>query len=539
MNSITLNRAEEQHLDSDQQVTEQVIRLLIQKGVEEFCLCPGSRNAFFVYALTQTPQIKIYYWPEERSAAFFALGRIKATGRPVAVVTTSGTAAGELLPAAMECYYVNLPLVLITADRPRRFRGSGGPQAAEQEHLFGRYAQSFYDIGKGDELMDLNRWNQTGVLHLNVCLEEPNHQESPSFRIVDQLASLSPAIQYPTPDDLAQFKEFISTVRYPLVVVGALPEDAREATISFLLRLGAPVYAEAHSGIREEERLAPLRIWQLENPWEESSCNHYSIDGILKIGSVPTIRLWRDLEYKEGSVQVCTISETPFPGLSWGSVIFCSIKAFCEHLIDFTQHYPFEEWQRANRQRYQFYLELFEEEPLAEASLVHQLSCKLAKKARLYLGNSLPIREWDLAATFDNRHYQIWASRGLSGIDGQLSTFAGFASPNSENWTLLGDLTALYDLAGPWILSQIPDRLVNIVIINNKGGQIFSRLFSHPAFLQAHQLNFEPLARFWNLAYEKWTQIPSEISTCSTHRLIELLPDPQASQRLIHKMKKL
>ncbi len=114
------------------QLVKQLLEEVIAQGVQELCLCPGARNAPLIYPLVHSSQVRIYYWPEERSAAFFALGRIKATGCPVAVVTTSGTAAAELLPATMEAFYTGLPLILITADRPRRFRGTGAPQSAEQ-----------------------------------------------------------------------------------------------------------------------------------------------------------------------------------------------------------------------------------------------------------------------------------------------------------------------------------------------------------------------------------------------------------------------
>ncbi|HKR62395.1 MAG TPA: thiamine pyrophosphate-binding protein, partial [Thermoanaerobaculia bacterium] len=107
-------------------------------GVEEFCVCAGSRNAPLLAVLAGSPLVSFV---DERSAAFFAIGRMKLHGRPVAVVTTSGTAAAELLPATIEAYYAGLPLVLITADRPARFRGTGAPQSIEQVGLFGVYTE--------------------------------------------------------------------------------------------------------------------------------------------------------------------------------------------------------------------------------------------------------------------------------------------------------------------------------------------------------------------------------------------------------------
>jgi 2-succinyl-5-enolpyruvyl-6-hydroxy-3-cyclohexene-1-carboxylate synthase len=128
-------------------------------GISDFCVCAGSRNAPLLVALADAD---VYSFVDERSAAFFALGRAKRDGRPVAVVTTSGTAVAELLPAAIEAHYSGLPLVLITADRPARFRGTGAPQSIEQVGIFGVYA-----------VTDLAAWDRRRTLHLNIEFEEP------------------------------------------------------------------------------------------------------------------------------------------------------------------------------------------------------------------------------------------------------------------------------------------------------------------------------------------------------------------------------
>ena len=114
-----------------------VLRLLAEVGVREICVAAGARNAPVIAALLESRNVKLWNFFEERSAAFFALGRVRASGCPVAVLTTSGTAAAELLPALVEAYYQALPLVAFTADRPKAYRGTGAPQAIEQANLFG------------------------------------------------------------------------------------------------------------------------------------------------------------------------------------------------------------------------------------------------------------------------------------------------------------------------------------------------------------------------------------------------------------------
>jgi 2-succinyl-5-enolpyruvyl-6-hydroxy-3-cyclohexene-1-carboxylate synthase len=154
-----------------------VIALARELGVADFCVCGGSRNAPLVFVVSSSwfvektttastnyepPTTNLFSFVDERSAAFFALGRAKLTGRPVAVITTSGTAVAEMLPAAVEAHYSGVPLVLITADRPERYRGTGAPQAIEQTSIFGVYASR-----------DADRWTRLGPLHINVEFDEP------------------------------------------------------------------------------------------------------------------------------------------------------------------------------------------------------------------------------------------------------------------------------------------------------------------------------------------------------------------------------
>ena len=146
---------------SNVQRARDLIARLRATDVEEFCVCGGSRNSPLL-AVLGASGLRLYSFVDERAAAFFALGRIKLHGRPVAVVTTSGTAVAELLPATVEAYYSGLPLVLVTADRPAKYRGTGAPQCIEQEGIFGAYASA-----------SLDEWDRRAPLHVNVEFDEP------------------------------------------------------------------------------------------------------------------------------------------------------------------------------------------------------------------------------------------------------------------------------------------------------------------------------------------------------------------------------
>lgn len=521
------------HSSKQEVFVRQVLEEVISQGVSEFCICPGSRNASLVYALASCPQLRLYSWPEERSAAFFALGRIKAAKSPAAVVTTSGTAAAELLPACIEAYYTGLPLVLITADRPRRYRGTGAPQSIEQVGIYSHYTHLAQDLSEG-EYCQLDEWNRKGPIHLNICLEQPVDKECKAIRMDEQI-SLKPFQPSIKPSSYQPYLNFIRHARFPLVVVGALDESCHENLIHFLRTLKAPLYLESSSGIRESTLLEPLRISCIENIWQAASESDYPIDGVLRIGGIPTPRFWRDIEKRETPFRVCSITECPFSGIVDSDLIHTPLAPFLKwvqsvELPNWT--FP-SRWKDKDRTTRQALSALYKAEPFAEASLIHELSSKIPLHSKIFLGNSLPIREWNQSAVSESRGYEIFSSRGANGIDGQIATFLGCCSKEQDNWAMIGDLTAIYDLAAPWIAAQLEGIDATLVIVNNGGAGIFVPLFSHPVFQNQHQLNFQAIAQFWKWEYEKWEYIPQTVDRSQKFRLIELEPDERATQRFL------
>lgn len=523
----------------NEDVTCSVLQAAIDCGVSDFVICPAGRNAPFVDVLRCEKRVNTYYWPEERSAAFFALGLSRRKQRPVAIIVTSGTAAGELLPAAMEAYYSGVPLLLITADRPLRFRGCGAPQTADQVGLFGSYAPVSLDV-HGSQRCDLSKWTHQSPAHVNVCLEEPQGQPAytgQKLEIPDLDLDLCKR-QFDQRLAADILDEFLLQLEYPLIIVSTLPFHAKEQVVNLLIKLKIPVFLEGISGLREDPRLENLRIRTTESIIQFAQSADYPIDGVFRIGGIPTNRIWRDIENLENRIKVCSLSELSFSGLSWNS------DMACVNIENFLQKYQpvrsfdtdkAEEWLRKD---YEFSLkihELYDQEPLAEPSLMHAFANTIAPKSHVYLGNSLPIREWDLAAGSQDRGLEVTASRGLNGIDGQIATFLGLCQPGKDNWAILGDLTALYDMAGLWALPFIESSHASIVIINNGGGKIFERMFPHPEMLNRHGLSFGPLAEMWGLTYECWEN-GIQKSIIDQRVLIEIVPDDASTHRFWSKL---
>jgi 2-succinyl-5-enolpyruvyl-6-hydroxy-3-cyclohexene-1-carboxylate synthase len=164
--------------------------------------------------------------------------------------------------------------------------------------------------------------------------------------------------------------------------------------------------------------------------------------------------------------------------------------------------------------------------PDGEPALIRRLSEAIPAGAFVYLGNSLPIREWNQFASTDDRGLAIGESRGANGIDGQVSTFLGWASPDRENWAVLGDLTALYDLPALWALRHLENVRVRIVVVNNGGGRIFQRLFRDDRFQNRHAIGFEAWASLWGAEYHAGLP-PGAVGPAA---IIELRPDDDQTE---------
>lgn len=499
---------------SNATLAHKLLEKLITLGVEDLILGSGARNTPLIYALDDFSSFKKYFIFEERSAAFFALGRSQATARPVAILTTSGTAAAELLPATIEAFYTNTPLILITADRPKTFRGTGAPQSIEQIGLFSHYIEQTLDLDgeiksnsvKPEFSISLKEWSQQKPLHINICFQEPliNTPEfiniPPSFTMPSENTSLNPTVI---------LSEFILKEN-PLILVASLRKKDQLEVLEFLKNLGQPLYLESSSGLKNHPELKEQTVLSGES-YLNTLLENKTIKAVLRIGGVPTARLWRDLEDRWKELPVLSISPLSFLGtprnhpllpmevLQKISLVNTSFERALDIKIPPT-------WKVQDEKRWLEIQNLFEEYPNSEPAFIYQLS-KVTHKNRLYLGNSLPIREWDLFADPTCYSDQVYSNRGANGIDGQLSSFLGMASTSAptqapqKSWGVFGDLTTLYDLSAPFILQQLSKTLFTFVIMNNQGGKIFQRLFAREDLLNRHSIDFQHWAKLWNLSY--------------------------------------
>lgn len=510
----------------NQLLAVEVVDGLRRAGVRTVCLCPGGRNAPLVEAIEplRGGDVEMLDFFDERGAAFFALGRSRRDGQPAAVVTTSGTAAAELLPAMVEAYYQWAPLLAVTADRPRSFRGTGAPQSIEQANLFGIYARQAIDLDRAQSrwLIDPCCW----PVHVNVSFDEPLIEGWEPGAAESVAALPPPPAAVGSAFALEAAVTAAAPMRRPLLMLGGLAgTDDRDAAASLCERLGAPVIAEASSHLRH--RLGGLLL-EAREASAAAGLRSGWFDGVIRIGDVPSFRLWRDLE-RRLDLPVVSISRLPWRGLTHGVHVQVprgvplALDPLAESLTAAVGRERAELCE-ADRRMAVALDRLLRRFPASEPACIRRLSETIPADSFVYLGNSLPIREWNQFAV--ERGFRYGENRGANGIDGQVSTFLGWADPARENWAIVGDLTALYDLASPWALRHAAGP-VRIVVVNNGGGRIFRRLFRNPRFQHDHALAFDAWATMWGVAYAS----DAGLVPARDPVIVELRPDQTETDR--------
>lgn len=508
----------------NKKISEHIIKHLLLQGVKDFCICAGGRNIPLISTLTNLQKeltLNFYEFFDERSASFFALGRVKSVGRPVVVITTSGTAVAETLPAMLEAKYSNTPLVVLSADRPKTYREHYTPQTMKHMSVFNSIEINQWDLDKNN-FIDFNfsdlKFNQT---HINICfddliifctkvpsfLSELKNASVPKSEVMDN-AMLSM-------EDSVCLSQFFSQSKKPAVLVSKLGLKYNKDLINLLLKLNTFVYLEADSKLKGERKLELLTLKAGEKSLKQVF-DKKLFDSIIKIGSTPTLKFWRLLETDFNHIPVLSITEHGGSGLSrvkktlnlahFLNTVFnaslSSVGVFCPWGSDNL-------WKAEVRKLddilYKDKNTEYEKNSFSEKSLIKKMSEVFAKEDNIFLGNSLSIRNWNSMAV-NKPFLSIESHRGLNGIDGLVSGFLGWVSGMSgknKSWAILGDLSALYDLNSLWINKQLENKNWAIIIVNNSGGKIFKPLFNQKILEARHDLNFQHWAKMFNCPYVK------------------------------------
>jgi 2-succinyl-5-enolpyruvyl-6-hydroxy-3-cyclohexene-1-carboxylate synthase len=486
-----------------------LVDALQERGVLHACVSPGSRSTPLALAFARDDRIRVHVHLDERSAAFFAVGIGKATGVPAALVCTSGTAAAEYLPAVVEASQSRTPIVVLTADRPPRLRGTGANQTIDQTDLYGRYARSYLEPPVPTSFDDMAAWRDTGIrandaatgplpgpAHVNCPFDEPL---VPGTAVVPRLdAQVDPEMPRGPGDDVARsaVDAFVAMFagRRGVISLGSLPAPRTLSLLSLGPVLGWPVLAEPISGLRVDagEAGGALRAGQLligDEGWLKEN----RPEVVLQVGAAPTTRMTQALV---ASVETLVVLDRmhldPDPEGHAERRIQVEPELFAALAWDtYGERRPaapdgwLEGWRRADliaRSAADRLLDRWDEPD--EGRVARDVAGFVPNGAALCVGSSSPVRDLDLFMA-PRRPPRIWserdlvrviANRGASGIDGFVSSTLGVAAADiGPTYALLGDLTLLHD-AGGLLWSRHAGVDAVLVVLANGGGEIFSLL---------------------------------------------------------------
>jgi 2-succinyl-5-enolpyruvyl-6-hydroxy-3-cyclohexene-1-carboxylate synthase len=484
---------------------------LARQGVGHVVICPGSRSTPLALMLARQENLRIWTLVDERSASFFALGLAKASGNPVALVCTSGTAAANFYPAVVEAHYARVPLLVLTADRPHEVRDVGAPQAIDQTRLYGVHAKWFMDMALPEATPEALRYIRTvagravataqsgpaGPVHLNFPFREPlvpaPVDAAPPALVSTPDAAYVQATAAPRvapPELVNALAAECATVERGLIVCGPQDDPALAPAVAQLGRaLGWPVLADALSGVRcgaHDLRFVvdAYDAFLRDDAWISA----HAPERVLRFGAMPTAKpllLYLQRNPTARHILVDGGDGWNDPTLLAAEVIHADGELLCASLVGaleaadtLPRHTTWAaDWVQANQAtRRVLSAQLAEVGELAEGKVFAELAELLPASSTLYIGNSMPVRDLDTFFPATEKDIRILANRGANGIDGVVSSALG-ASVASDGPLVLviGDLSFYHDMNG-LLAAKLYNLDATIILLNNDGGGIFSFL---------------------------------------------------------------
>jgi len=518
-------------------------KLLVEElrrcGVGLFCVAPGSRSTPLVAALASDPKAKALVHFDERGTAFAALGYARATGRPAAWITTSGTAVANGLPAIVEASTDGVPMILLTADRPPELRQTGANQTIDQPDIFGDFVRWRFDLPAPDLEIDpamvLTTVDQavyrarrapSGPVHLNLMfrepfLSDPQDKTGQPSGPVDWMNSDEPYTRYAATKpavnevEIGRISDVLRPVERGIIVAGRLASRKQgEAVHRLADALGWPLLPDIGSQVRlgSKRTIAFYDALLASEQFVEA----HAPEAVLHVGGRSLSKRLEKFLARSRPNPYIVARENPFrldPSHRVTHSIETDVVDFCAALSrtvpeSSVQNEWLAGWRGASESVGRNLDRLLPEEgALSEPLLARLVSRHVPEGHGLVVASSMPVRDLDAFAATNGAPVPVAANRGASGIDGTVATAAGYSRGLDTPVTLvIGDLALLHDLNS---LAILRDLSVTVVVVNNDGGGIFSFLpvaeheqFFEPYFGTPQHVIFEPAARMFGLGYE-------------------------------------
>jgi len=499
-------------------LAQSIIQICLAKGITDIVISPGSRNAPLTIGFASNPNFKCYSIADERCAAFFALGIAQQIKRPVAVVCTSGSALLNYYPAVAEAFYSQIPLIVISADRPQNKIDIGDGQTIRQENVFANH--SLYNANLTEEASKINdhRINEAidvafykkGPVHINAPFEEPLYETISEVSVdamVHNFASLNPI----TPlEDLTAFAAIWNQSAKKLVLVGVNDPDAiSNATIeAFAKDESVVVMTETTSNLHHPTFIS--NIDTIITPFTNEDFEDFCPDILVTFGGMIVSKRIKAFLRKYKPKQHWHIDS--LRAYDTFGILTKHFKvnpntffaAFLPLTVSIKSDY-FEKINRIKSIRKEKQATFLTKVPFSDFSVFDAIIKSLPKESQLQISNSSAIRYAQLMEIQPS--VEVFCNRGTSGIDGSTSTAVGAAVANNKPTIFItGDVGFLYDSNALWN-NYIPKNF-KIILVNNGGGGIFRILpghneteVFHTFFETSHALTAEHLAKMYDLEY--------------------------------------
>lgn len=513
-----------------------IISELIKNKIDTFFISPGNRNAPFISALAYEKRALKKICLDERAAGYRALGYAKATGRPGVLLCTSGTAPANYYPAVIEASREDLPMVILSADRPAELIGSDANQTIVQENLYGRYCRDSLFLPCPDEAYPLEALlakldhivnHLSGPVHINCPFRDPLtpgvFSAAPipapflkkARRLFDQL---QPYTAYPPKSVVPDISELLATVRNTkrgLAIIGRLdtPEDT-DALEILLRRIDWPVFCDIASSLKGTLP-ADRQIFSLDHPEAIRLIKDYDPDTILQFGSGLVSKHCYVSILPQSKAMIIQVS--PRSGLrDPAHRVNLRFDAPVSNVAKALANEPFPTVKPDTYTRLMMPMGMLrlhvgqsiKQDTLSFPLIASMLSGAVPEGEGMFTGNSIAIRAFDSVLPQTPRRIRIISNRGVSGIEGNIATSVGYAEASGRRVTaVIGDISFLHDLNSLLLMKQSTVPVI-LIVVNNGGGRIFERLpINHfpeildPFMTTPHDMTFKHLALQFDLPY--------------------------------------
>lgn len=500
-------------------------------------ICPGSRSAPLTLAFANHPNVRCFVVPDERSAAFMALGIAQNTGFPAALVCTSGSAAYNFAPAIAEAFFQHVPLLILTADRPPEMIDQLDGQTIRQKNLYGAHIKKYFELPVDEgttqswyvnrlinEAINLSKSGTAGPVHINAPFREPFYPGKDEAIVYNPVRVIQETLtdsQLSAPQ-ISQLKAQWKSFKKVLIVAGQADYNPKviSALQGLLKKIKVPVVGELLSNLHPVNnviQLADLFLGQAPEELKETLRPELLITfGKSIISKNVKVYLRKYPATQHWHIQSHGDYADTFLNLT--QVIRCSPEFFFEHVPateakdtfrNQKQNNYYQLWQAEEHRATQAKLAYCGEVQAGEFNLVRQVMEQLPSRCNLHLANSMSVRYANLVTLASKQKgIRVFSNRGTSGIDGCTSTTVGHSLVSDvPNILITGDLAFFYDRNAFWHNYALPN--LRVVVLNNHGGVIFSmidgpggRHESAEYFVTRQQLTAKSLASEFGIAYD-------------------------------------